>query len=651
MTRSTSFDECSKVFHRRGAGIGASRAIRGAAGVVLASVALATLHAAHAASDGTPAGTPLACDDGIMAAFKPDSLTSVVSVQLLARGAKVFVADSATPVTLAADLCLVKLKVGPGNPGPADARSTSAGIGIEVWLPTPADWNQRIRNYGGGGHVGGGHLDPAHDGATLKTAVGSKFPAPVIAGMGYASGTTDAGQRWSQNGSYAFLPDGRLNEALLADFSWRSLVEQAKQTKALVARFYGKDPVFSYFDGHSTGGRQGWKLAQDFPDLYDGFLIAAPAISTGKFALNAFYPQVVMKADLGFTSADPAFVETGFKAKVAEANRRAVLACDREGLGFLLDPFSCSYDPAKDPAALCAGVEGDGVTGSGTDPKTCLSLKEARVVDKLWYGITRDGSYDPQETARGRSGVALGERQLWWSFPRGANWGALVGRVASAERIAMILQDVRYAPSKAVNPTVDIVNASSDERDRWRELDVAALAAVHDKAIGMEPVFGNLASDSADLRLLRRLGRKVITYTGLAEDAIPPATSVNHFERVAAAMGGIDAAQAFLRLYLVPGKAHSSQGRGWVVGSAGDPTRNNTVPLPLLPGAGNQTPDRDRDQMFSALVDWVEQGKAPQAIVVSSRDGSVSYPLCVYPAKTTWTGSGSAKEASNYVCR
>ena len=75
---------------------------------------------------------PLACNDGIKSAFKPDALTTVVAVQAFGKGDKVFVSDSPTPVTLAADLCLVKLKVGPGNPGPVDARCTSEGIGIEV---------------------------------------------------------------------------------------------------------------------------------------------------------------------------------------------------------------------------------------------------------------------------------------------------------------------------------------------------------------------------------------------------------------------------------------------------------------------------------------------------------------------------------------
>jgi hypothetical protein len=618
--------------------------------LLLATAATALLLGCASAGPATTTA-PLACDDGLKTAFKPDALTTVVSVQAYKQGGKVYVSDSGSPVTLAADLCMVKLKVGLGNPGPADARSTSEGIGVEVWLPTHVQWNQRIRNYGGGGYVGGGHLIAAHNGATLQTAVGSKFPAPVIAGMGYASGTTDAGQRWSQNGSFMFLPDGTLNHTLLKDFSYRSLVEQAAKTKALVQLYYGKPQRYAYFDGHSTGGRQGWKMAQDYPEMYDGYLLAAPALSTSKFGLNSFYPQVVMQADLGYTSADPAFAAANFKQKVTEANRRAVQACDKEGLGFLLDPFACNYDPAKDATALCAGVSGSGVTGSNGDTKSCLSLTEARVVNKLWYGITSDGSYDASESAASRSGQSLGNKQLWWSFPRGADWGSLVSRVGGAETVAMYRQDIRYAASAAVNPQGNLVHTRIQERDEWRKLDYAGLADTFSKGAALQSAIGHLNTDSADLSKLRSLGRKIVTYTGLAEDAIPPATSVNHYERIAATMGGMAQLQSFARLYMVPGKAHSSQGRAFTVASANDASRNNSVPLPKLPGAGNQTPTREQDQMFTALQDWVEKSNPPGSITVTSRDGAVSYPLCVYPLKTTWNGSGSAKMAESYSCK
>jgi feruloyl esterase len=448
-----------------------------------------------------------------------------------------------------------------------------------------------------------------------------------------------------------FLPDGTLNHTLLKDFSSRSLVEQAVKTKALTKLYYGKSQQYAYFDGHSTGGRQGWKMAQDYPEMYDGYLLAAPALSTSKFGLNSFYPQVVMKTDLGYTSADPAFTAANFKQKVTDANRRAVQACDKEGLGFLLNPFACNYDPAKDAAALCIGVSGSGVMGSNGDAKNCLSLTEARVINKLWYGITSDGSYDAAETVASRSGVSLGSKQLWWSFPRGADWGNLVSRVGGAETVAMYRQDIRYAASAAVNPVGNLVHTTIQERDQWRALDYAALTDTFSKGAALQSAIGHLNTDNADLSKLRSLGRKIITYTGLAEDAIPPATSVHHYERIAAEMGGMAQVQSFARLYLVPGKAHSSQGRAYTVASALDASKNASVPLPKLPGAANQSPMREQDQMFSALQDWIEKANPPGSITVTSRDGAVSYPLCVYPLQTTWNGSGSAKQAANYSCK
>src|SRR5579871_4040636 len=91
-------------------------------------------------------------------AFKPDALTSVLLVHAYKKGDALALSGTpATPAppTAANDVCVVKLLVGPGNPGPAGLPSTSAGIGIEVWLPAPANWNHRIHVIGGGGWAGG----------------------------------------------------------------------------------------------------------------------------------------------------------------------------------------------------------------------------------------------------------------------------------------------------------------------------------------------------------------------------------------------------------------------------------------------------------------------------------------------------------------
>jgi feruloyl esterase len=593
-----------------------------------------------AASAGSSAlAAPLACDDGIKAAFQPDKLTRVLAVRRVHKGESLQAPDAPQPVTAAADLCLVKLLVGPGFTAEKDkdARSWSDGIGIEVWLPAPANWNERIRNYGGGGWVGGGHR--------LADKIGSKVPAIVNANIGYVSGTTDAGQPWYQDGSFTFLSNGKVNREAFRDFSVRAMVEQAVKTRALATLYYGRKPKFVYYDGHSQGGRQGLKIVQDHPELYDGYMIAAPAISIPKFGVLSIYPQFVMKTELGFTAAD-APKAAAFATKVESATKRAVATCDEADLGFLLDNFACDYDPLKDAAALCAGVQVASVIGTNGDATTCMSAKEATALDKIWYGATADGSFDALESATTRGGKKLGAHQIWWAFTRGTGLKSAITS-AGGDNLALALQDVRYASSPDVaKPGIAISNSSTDMRNKWMELDYGGLAkAVKQYEAAQSSLFSDLATDKDDLSKLRRLGGKVIVYNGLVDDAIPPAGNINWHERVTAKMGGNAQVARFMRMYLVPGAAHSSQGRPFAANG-----KNESVPLPKLPGSANQTPTRDQDQFFAALTDWVEKGIAPEDIAIASSDGKVVYPVCVYPKKTTWTG-GPIGERTSFVCR
>jgi feruloyl esterase len=386
------------------------------------------------------------------------------------------------------------------------------------------------------------------------------------------------------------------------------------------------------------------KIAQEYPELYDGYLIAQPALNIAKFGTSALYPQIVMKTELGYTSVNKAEAKA-FAAKVAAANARAVAACDTAGLGFLLDPFACNYNPARDAAALCAGAAGDGVTGGNTDAASCLSAKEATALNKIWYGLTPEGSFDAAQTPDARSGKALGAKQAWWTFTRGT---AIGGQITSAgtDNVALGLQDVGYSADASATAAIPIANGSTNVRNKWLELDYAGLADAVAKNVALQPtLFSDLITDKADLEKLRDLGRKVVVWSGLADDAIPPAGNVNYHQRVVAAMGGHVEVQKFMRMYLVPGAAHSSQGRAFTVGG-----KNDAVPLPKLPGNANQTPTREQDQFFSALVDWVEKGTAPGDIVLTSRDKSVSYPVCVYPLRTTWNGRGPVTQATSFSC-
>lgn len=611
------------------------------AGAVLAAALLPACTSVAPVQPAAPAASrTLACDDGIKTAFKPDANTTVVSVRRVARGEQIIAVDSTTPVTVARDMCLVKLLVGPGSTATErdrTARSWSEGIGMEIWLPEPAGWNERIRNYGGGGWVGGGHRSPEK--------IGSKLPALVNANMGYASGTHDGGQPHYQDASFAFLSNGSINQESFWDMSSRAIHEQAVKTRALVEAFYGRAPRFSYYDGHSQGGGQGLKAAQEWPEQYDGYLIGQPAVSATRFSLASLYPQVVMKTELAFNALDkPA--ATAFARKVAAVNARAVAACDREKLGFLLDPAACTYDPLREAGALCTSVVGEGVLGTNADRATCMSPKEALALNKIWYGPTTDGSYVPvaNQSYANRSGAVLAPRQLWWGFMRGSSLdGVITG--ASTDMLAIAMGDVRYAGDASAGGGTPISNASTPVRNRWQELAYASYADIFQRATTQQMLREYLA-DKPELAQFRRLGRKMILWSGLAEDVIPPQGSVHYYERVKAIAGGDAQTQQFLRMYNVPGVAHSSQGRAFTVSG-----NNKSVPIPMLSGNTNQNPTREQDPLFSALVDWVERGVAPEQMVIRSRDNTTAYPICVYPKKITWNGSGPAKEAGSYSCR
>jgi feruloyl esterase len=116
----------------------------------------------------------LTCDDTMKEEFRPDSLTTVLLVKAFNKGDALTLstANPNTPIA-ANDVCVVKLLVGPGNPGPAGVPSTSPGIGIEVWLPARENWNRRIHVAGGGGWAGG-----------------NQTSLTLLAGAGGAGGTT-----------------------------------------------------------------------------------------------------------------------------------------------------------------------------------------------------------------------------------------------------------------------------------------------------------------------------------------------------------------------------------------------------------------------------------------------------------------------------
>jgi hypothetical protein len=152
-------------------------------------------------------------------------------------------------------------------------------VNTVVWLPDAEHWSGRYLGAGGGGWVTGA------ENVTLAWA----------ASEGFAVGTTDGGHAADAPvQDWALLSPGNINWIPLQNFASTTLDEAATLGKAVAEAYYGTKPTYSYWNGCSTGGRQGHMMAQRFPDQYNGILASASAMQWGQMLMQEYWPQAVM---------------------------------------------------------------------------------------------------------------------------------------------------------------------------------------------------------------------------------------------------------------------------------------------------------------------------------------------------------------------
>jgi tannase/feruloyl esterase len=363
-------------------------------------------------------------------------------------------------------------------------------VNIAVWLPTEASYNGRFQAVGGGGYAG---------------SISFGAMATVLR-AGYATASTDTGHPASAGGTFALNPDRTLNWQLIEDFASRSLFQLTKKAKALIAAYYGGPAEYSYWNGCSTGGRQGLMLAQRMPGEYDGILAGAPAVNWDRFHIAHLWPQVVMKQELGGPIA---------QCKLAVASQAAVAACDDlDGVvdGVIDEPRRCDFD-----ATTLIGTS----TACGA-----ITAADARVLNMIWGG--------PR---------ASDDSRLWYGLAKGAPLNALAG----PSPFFIALQHLNYWVKR--DPAFD-----------WRTLDYASLEATfHESQALFNDVIG---TDDPDLSAFRDAGGKVLMWHGWNDQLIFPEGTVDYYERVLDTFHSTERVQRFARLFMAPGVLHCGGGTG-----------------------------------------------------------------------------------------
>jgi hypothetical protein len=382
---------------------------------------------------------------------------------------------------------------------------------IHIWvgLPTGGNWNQRLQSEGGSVYAGmntvPASMASGYVGITTDTGHTSIFSDPSIAPL---------------DGSFAMSSPGHPNTQLQIDYAYRSIHQMAVIGKQLIQAFYGVPPSYSYFNGCSTGGRQGLAMAQRYPGDYNGILAGAPAIHFDRFQAAMIWPQMASRLENG--GAVPI-------DKLTLATNAAVAACDDlDGVvdGVLTDPWACTYG-AED-------LVSDDCTASDN---TCLTVTEAAAINKIWYGPTNE----------------KGNKRLWYGEVRGTDLSALAG----PDPFQVAIEQPRYWVY--FDPAWD-----------WQVLNYSNFKAFFDETID-QMAEGGTATDNPDLAAFRDQGGKLILWHGYSDQLIMPEGTIDYYDKVVNKLSGdYQHTQEFARLFMAPGVAHCGYGI-------------NTGPLPQNP--------------------------------------------------------------------
>ena len=357
-------------------------------------------------------------------------------------------------------------------------------IRIEVWLPS-SGWNGKLQSVGNGAWAG---------------TIGYAALANAVTG-GYASAATDTGH---VGNTATFVPG---HPEKMNDYGYRAVHEMTLAAKAIVSAFYGSGPQLSYWNGCSTGGRQGLMEALRYPADYDGIIAGAPVNDrTHQLTWELWVAQAVHRDDASYIP----------PTKYPAIHQGALDACDaRDGVkdGLIDDPRSCKFDPA---VLECR---------SGGDSPRCLTTPQINAARCIYSPAVNPRTAQPIFPAL-QPGSEMG-------------WGGLAGPQPVGEAVEFF-QYVVYN-----DPTWDF---------RALEFDKAADDA--DKAAA-EP----LNVTDPNLKPFFDRGGKLLMYHGWNDQLVAPVNSVNYYTRVTAMLDRSKAASS-IRLFMMPGVNQCQGGDG-----------------------------------------------------------------------------------------
>lgn len=375
--------------------------------------------------------------------------------------------------------------------------------------------------------------------------------------------------------------------------------------KTIVSAYHAKNVSYSYYAGCSTGGRQGLKEAERYPDDFDGIIAGAPAWWT-----SHLQPWTVKIAMYNLpTTADYHIPPSLFSAISAEVMKQ----CDiQDGVkdGIISDPEGCNFRPEE----LLCGPKANNSAAAG-----CLTPPQLSTLRKVY-----SDSWSENQT---------------FTFPH-LYYG-------SEPQWALISSD-------APNPLgTDYIRYFLNFGKDWSPYSYNE--SIQRLATATDP--GN-ATVQFNLSAFHARGGKILSYHGMSDGLIPAGSTDYFYNHVVQELKprGINVPD-FFRFFFVPGMGHCSgtfpsvNAPWYFAGANQAPSLSPT--LHSVPGFE----DAEHDAML-AMMRWVEEGKAPEYVIGTkfanerTQTGVVRQrPLCMYPKQAKYKGSGDVNEAGSWECR
>lgn len=456
-------------------------------------------------------------------------------------------------------------------------------------LQLPEHWNNKLL-FGGSRGTGG--------------MLGSSANAPDIdlaLERGYVQVTTDSGHSGSDE-DWFYTEPGVPNVPKLADYYYRAVHQVSVAARALVKGYYGGQSIaYAYFDGCSNGGRNAAMEAIRYPDDFDGIIMGCPWLDpAGSALLN-------VKRSKAFLDASAHITPDKFDA----INAAVLEQCDAmDGVRdeLIQNPARCDFDPHSIVPQVLTAAQADALDNylSGVrDDEGNLVAPGSSVSDlhDQFRGVRRlpDGSTLP--AAFFATPAPYPQAAEPWGDARPPHiWGSAQG----------VLGRLAYN-----DPSLDMNNSIYEANGA---VSAAVLQDIYTR------LGADIVGDPARIKGFLDKGGKILMYHGLSDVTISGTGSILYYEALAELHGGYDKIRDSVRFFTIPGMQHCNDG-----------------PEPVF------------FDSLTAMERWVEHGEAPASMIASytsdwGKTPVRSMPICPFPAKAAYDGSGDVNAADSWSC-